>query len=293
MGHKMKKFVVYYIVISLITPSVYAQDYKGVKDAKDVKEVKEPKEVKESKEIKEPKESKKESVVIPAKEKQEDILKGLDYPELQVVPRASDRLLMETQNEREYGWIAFWPYQVSSVMTLLAGNRLRGNYKDDTLTEIQKKDSDNIALSAMALGVGGLGLSIFLIRMDLYGDGFKRVKSVKVTDKRSELLRERLSEESLEKPAHLINMLTTVSVASNLLANLAVISQANADVRNYAAIGVVASFLPWMFSNRYVDNWQKQEEYKRKIYTPLIGYDWQFVPQNKSFQPQLTMNWQF
>ncbi|MGZ3748051.1 MAG: hypothetical protein ACXWRE_11810, partial [Pseudobdellovibrionaceae bacterium] len=47
---------------------------------------------------------KKETVVIPPREsKDEDILKGLDYPELQVVPRASDRLLMETQNEREYG----------------------------------------------------------------------------------------------------------------------------------------------------------------------------------------------
>lgn len=283
----MKKFVVYSIVISMMSPLSYAQENKGNKEAKDVKEVKEAKELKDVKEVK------KESVVIPAKEKQEDILKGLDYPELQVVPRASDRLLMETQNEREYGWIAFWPYQVSSLTTLMAGNRLRGNYSESVVSDVQKKDSDNIGLAAMALGVGGLGLSVFLIRMDLYGDGFKRVKSVKVTDKRSELLRERLSEESLEKPAHLINMLTTVSVTSNLLANLAVISQANADVRNYAAIGVVASFLPWMFSNRYVDNWQKQEEYKRKIYTPLVSYDWQFVPQNKSFQPQLTMNWQF
>jgi hypothetical protein len=200
---------------------------------------------------------------------------------------------METQNEREYGWIAFWSYQVSSIATFMAGNRLRGNYKDNVTTDQEKKDSDNVAMTAMAVGVGGLGLSIFLIKMDLYGDGFKRVKAVKVTDKRSDLLRERLAEEALEKPAHLINMLTTVSVVTNLAANVAVATQANGDVRAYAAVGAVASFLPWMFENRYVDNWRKQQEYKRKIYTPLISYDWYFNPSNQKLQPQLTANWIF
>ncbi len=237
---------------------------------------------------------KKESVVIsPRESKEDDILKGLDYPELQVVPRASDRLVMETQNEREYGWVAFWPYQISSIATLLAGNRLRGNYKADVVTDQAKQDSDNIALSAMAVGVGGLGLSIFLIKSDLYGDSFRRIKATKVTDKRSELFRERLSEEALEKPAHLINMLTTVSVTMNVLANAAVASQANGDVRAFAAVGLVAAFLPWMFSNRYVDNWNKQLEYKRKIYTPLIGFDWQYQPKAKEFRPQMSANWEF
>lgn len=234
------------------------------------------------------------SVTIPSREsKEEDILKGLDYPELQVVPRASDRLAMETQNEREYGWVAFWPYQVSSIVTILAGNRLRGNYKEDVITDQQKKDSDNVALSAMAVGVGGLGLSVFLIRSDLYGDSYRRIKAMKTTDKRSELMRERLAEEALEKPAHLINMLTTVSVALNGLANVAVASQANGDVRAYAAVGLVASFLPWMFANRYVDNWDKHLEYKRKIYTPLVGFDWQYHKDSREFVPQLSANWSF
>lgn len=234
------------------------------------------------------------SVVIPPREsKEDDILKGLDYPELQVVPRASDRLVMETQNEREYGWVAFWPYQASSIATILAGNRLRGNYKPENTSEQSQKDSDNIALTAMAVGVGGLGLSVFLIKSDLYGDSYRRIKTMKTGDKRSELMRERMSEEALEKPAHLINMLTTVSVALNGLANVAVATQANADVRAYAAVGLVASFLPWMFSNRYVDNWNKQLEYKRKIYTPLIGFDWQYHKSTKEFTPQLSANWSF
>ena len=234
------------------------------------------------------------TVVIPPREsKEEDILKGLDYPELQVVPRASDRLAMETQNEREYGWIAFWPYQVSSIATLMAGNRLRGNYKEDVITDIQKKDSDNVGLTAMAVGVGGLGLSIFLIKSDLYGDSYRRIKAMKVTDKRSELMRERLAEEALEKPAHLINMLTTISVTLNLLGNGAILTQANGDVRAYAAVGLVSSFLPWMFSNRYVENWNKHLEYKRKIYTPFVGWDFKYQPKSQQLQPQLTMNWSF
>ncbi|MGZ3748312.1 MAG: hypothetical protein ACXWRE_13105, partial [Pseudobdellovibrionaceae bacterium] len=189
--------------------------------------------------------------------------------------------------------VAFWPYQISSIATLLAGNRLRGNYKEDIVTDQAKKDNDTIALTAMAVGIGGLGLSVFLIKSDLYGDSFRRLKTTKVTDKRSELLRERLAEEALEKPAHLINMLTTVSVTLNVLANAAVAVQGNNDVRGYAAIGLVAAFLPWMFSNRYVDNWNKQLEYKRKIYTPLIGFDWQYQAKAKEFSPQLSANWSF
>jgi len=240
------------------------------------------------------KESSSKSVVIPPREsKDEDILKGLDYPELQVVPRATDRLAMETQNEREYGWVAFWPYQVSSIATLLAGNRLRGNYKEDVTSDREKKDSDNVAMAAMAVGIGGLGLSVYLIKSDLYGDSYKRIKNMKTTDKRSELMRERLAEEALEKPAHLINMLTTISVTLNVLANAAVASQANGDVRTYAAVGLVASFLPWMFSNRYVDNWNKHLEYKRKIYTPLVGFDWQYHKSTGEFTPQLSANWSF
>jgi hypothetical protein len=271
----MKKLVSYCVVVSLVSSAAGSLSFA------------------DEKKNEEKKEAKKESVVIPPKDKDDDILKYLDYPELQVVPRATDRLLMETQNEREYGWIAFWPYQVSSIATLLAGNRLRGNYKDSVVSDQDKKDSDTIGMGAMAVGIGGLGLSVFLIRMDLYGDAFRRVKTVKVTDKRSDLLRERLAEESLEKPAHLINMLTTVSVATNLIANIAVATQANGDVRTYAAIGALAAFLPWMFENRYIDNWRKQQEYKRKIYTPLIGYDLQFVPKNQAWQPRLTANWDF
>lgn len=234
------------------------------------------------------------SVVIPSRESREDdILKGLDYPELQVVPRASDRLAMETQNERQYGWVAFWPYQVSSIATLLAGSRLRGNYRPDVVTAQQKKDSDNVGMAAMAIGAGGLGLSVFLIASDLYGDSYRKIKAMKPTDRRGELLKERLSEEALEKPAQLINMLTTVSVTLNLLANGAVLGQANGDVRAYAAVGAAAAFLPWMFSNRYVDNWNKQLEYKRKIYTPLVGLNWQYQPQSREMQPQLSAHWRF
>lgn len=248
----------------------------------------------EKKETPAAKETASKSVTIPPREsKEEDILKGLNYPELQVVPRASDRLAMETQNEREYGWVAFWPYQVSSIATILAGNRLRGNYKVDVVSDQEKRDSDNIAMSAMAVGVGGLGLSIFLIKSDLYGDSYRRIKAMKTGDKRGELMRERLAEEALEKPAHLINMLTTVSVTLNGLANVAIASQANGDVRAYAAVGLVASFLPWMFSNRYVDNWDKHLEYKRKIYTPLVGFDWQYHKDSREFVPQLSANWSF
>src|SRR5207253_1315087 len=105
----------------------------------------EKKEITTSKEVKD---AAKNVVIPPRESKDEDILKGLDYPELQVVPRATDRMVMETQNEREYGWVAFWPYQVSSIATLMAGNRLRGNYKDDVTTDTQKKDSDNVGLTA-------------------------------------------------------------------------------------------------------------------------------------------------
>lgn len=232
-------------------------------------------------------------VIPPTENKNEDVLKDLDYPELQVVPRASDRLAMETQNERESGWVAFWPYQISALATLMSGYRLHGNYHDDGMSDQQKRDSDNIANGAMIVGGAWLALSVYLIKMDLYADAMRRVRAVKGTDKRSDLLRERMAEESLERPAELMNTLTTLSVVSNAAASIAVLTQANGDVRIYGAVSLLASFLPWMFQSRYVENWNKHLEYKRKIYTPLVGLDLRFEPQYQKYQPQLTMNWNF
>ncbi len=47
-------------------------------------------------------------------------LNSLDYPELQVVPRASERLQMDVAKEQEKGWYLFWPFHVASGTTLLA-----------------------------------------------------------------------------------------------------------------------------------------------------------------------------
>lgn len=82
-------------------------------------------------------------------------------------------------------------------------------------------------------------------------------------------------------------------MVTNAAASIAILSQANADTRIFGAVSLAASFFPWFFQTRYVENWNKHLEYKRKIYSPVVGWDLHFQPEYQKYQPQLTMNWQF
>ncbi len=192
-----------------------------------------------------------------------DFLDNIDYPELQVVPRASERLDVEAQYEREGGsWWNQWTFILPGIATLTAAT-LTGSALGAGIAPYQQ----SAVQFGQLVGVATLGIGIYYAVAQPYVAGFDRVKKSRGPGKRAMLMRERLAEEALEKPAAQIGSLEAVSVFSNFIANGILASYQTST--QYSLTAMLIAALPLIFPNPYVTNWDRQKEYKHKIYTPL------------------------
>ena len=229
-----------------------------------------------------------------SKEKDSDsvkFLENLDYPELQVVPRATARLQSEAAYEAERSHSLQWTFYTSGLATMYMGYKHNGNYTVENPTEKQESDNANNAMIAQAIGLGTLGVAAFLGFGKPYSKSYEEVKKVKGSDRKAELYRERIAEEGLEKPALLIDKLTTIAIAANVFAFINVIPEAASETKTVAYIAGVAAALPYVFESSYITNYHKQLEYKRKIYVPLSSF--QFYPNGNKIVPGVALNWIF
>lgn len=220
-------------------------------------------------------------------------LAGLDYPELQVVPRASERLAMEAQEERGSFISSYWPVQISAIALMVAGATSTGKYKQLNPTDEQKKE--NQFASQMGIFAGGLllGATFYLDHSMSYSKASNELRKITGKDKKSLLLKERLAEESLERPAKVANLISNMSVWSTLALSLYINSQTDQELLRYSGVAIALSFLPWIFDNRIIENWEKHQEYKRKIYAPITKLDFAIDPNSNRLVPLLGLQWRF
>lgn len=219
-------------------------------------------------------------------------LKALDYPELQVVPRASERLAMESAAVRDRGTMMLFPYMASSFMTLSSGLVVGASLRPEI---IDKQRDDAIIATKFAIGVGavGMGLAYWYTASDNYGTTLAQIRGFKNKDRRTELLKERLSEEAFEKSANLISQWKWVFAAVNLVASAQLTGKSTGDNNIVPSLSVAASILPLFITTSYETNYNKQLEYKRRIYVPLTWFDYGYNPTVTSWQPQLNAIWTF
>ncbi|MEK6773060.1 MAG: hypothetical protein AABY64_03895 [Bdellovibrionota bacterium] len=215
---------------------------------------------------------------------------SLDYPELQVVPRASDRLAMESPLEKDLGLAMFWPFQLSGLATIATGFMMKGRLKEEA-TEQERKDADFAANAAVGIGAAWIGLTYYLLSTEPYGSELAKIRKYKGTDKRTDLLRERIAEEALQKPAELIRTLTWMSFITNFGVTANLIDRSTKDNNLYPALGALASFLPFIFKNRYIENYEKHLEYKRKIYAPIVSTS--LFRDSGNYTPGLLLTWNY
>jgi hypothetical protein len=220
-------------------------------------------------------------------------LAGLDYPELQVVPRASERLTMEAQEERSAFMSHYWPVQISALALIMAGSTSSGNYREDSPTDSQKKE--NAFSSQMGLLIGGMwfGATYYLSHSLSYSKALPEIRKVTGKDKKSQLLRERLSEEALERPAKVARMINNMSVWSTLALAMYIDAHSKQSLPSYTGLAIGLSFLPWLIDNRIIENWDKHQEYKRKIYAPITKVDFVIDPKSGQATPLLGLQWRF
>lgn len=225
-----------------------------------------------------------------------DFLQALDYPELQVVPRASEKVFLESQFEKDAGWSITWPFQVSAGATLVSGLLLNGKYKE-SFGDSEKSDMDFATKASVGVGVVWMGLTYYLFQQQPYGTEAVKLRKIVGKDKRNDLLRERMAEEAMERPARIMRIATWASVITNLAVNAAVVGRTDRDNSIYPALGIVTSILPLIFQNRYIENYEKQLEYKRKIYAPIASINPVQTQADGSgrliFAPQAVLTWNY
>jgi hypothetical protein len=219
-----------------------------------------------------------------------EILDGMGYPELQVVPRATERLKIEAKAESGNWYVAHWPVELSGLATLAVG--FSAGEKED-LSSDEKDSAGTIKTFTQAVGLGWVVGGVLLGAQRPYTRGQKAVQKVSGKDERAILLRERLAEETLEKPARTMRMLEHVAVATNFTMNALSMVYTDDDGKVIAGIGAVLSFLPYMFQDHSISVYDKHIEYKKKIYTPLKGASVWVDPETHKITPMTTLVWNF
>lgn len=221
-----------------------------------------------------------------------DIINNLDYPEIQVVPRASERIRFEAREEERSWYYMHWPIQLSGMATLLAGTLGRSQLRD-SLNETEKNDANSVLAATQAVGAGWVVAGVLLGLQKPYRSAYYTISKYPGKDERSILMRERLAEEALERPARLIKPLQIASVVTNF--SLCVLSGTfmTDQGRLIAGVSAVLAFLPMIFEDHTVHVYEKHLEYKKKIYGPLssasVGYD----PKSRSFYPTAMLTWSY
>jgi hypothetical protein len=229
----------------------------------------------------------------PRKSEISEILDSMGYPELQVVPRASERLAIEAKSEDSTALITHWPVMFSGLVTAAVGISTRSALRTD-LTDKEKSDSSMISNVTVAMGLGWVvGAGILGARRP-YRAALNANNKYPGKDERSTLLRERLAEEALEKPAKTMATLETFSVISLATVNVASAWHANETGKITAGVGLLFSFLPYVFEDHSVDVYEKHIEYKKKIYAPLktTAY-YHYESRTKTGNPMTGLTWEF
>ncbi len=221
-------------------------------------------------------------------------LNSLDYPELQVVPRASERLQMDGAVESQNGYMMFWPFLLASGTTMLVALMHKNKFKPGQENDESFRSNADFKVNAAAgLSAAWFGLTYFISSAEPSNSALSKINQIKGRDKKSMLLRERLAEEAMQKPAELVKMLAYGSTITNFIAAVGLMDTVSSDYNLFAGVAALTAFVPLIFKNRYQENYEKHLEYQRKLYAPVVFTDIYKPNAYTSWSPRLVMQWSY
>jgi hypothetical protein len=205
----------------------------------------------------------------------DDFIKKLSYPELDVSPRASERLLMEAQREQKTQWRTHLPLQISALSILMVGVMISGKpstalMDGNDVADISVEQNGYASKFAILVGTSWLVTTTLMsISYTPYQSGLEKSRKEGGKSIREQLTKERLAEEALEAPALLSPILVNLSVVTNLLA--AVYAGLNADQQGTLLSGIsgLLAFTPLVFDYRWEYVYEQHQLYKKRIYGPV------------------------
>ena len=191
---------------------------------------------------------------------------AMEYPELQVSPRASERLAMESKIEQSSKMTRFIPLQVSGLATMIAGL----SYAPQR--SFSKDPNNYYGWAATGIGLAWTTTWVLMsINYLPYTNGSEKVSQLPKGTKREQLFQERMAEEVIDGAADTMKKLTWLSVISNIGVGILLNSGTDNLMPNLAFTGVsaLAALSPLVFKSGYWMISNQQREYKKRIYTSL------------------------
>ncbi len=225
-----------------------------------------------------------------------------DYPELSVVPRASEQVLAESIRNRDSFLKKHTPLLVPATTTLLAGAmELVGGTKAD---EVQDPNAPNKNSSAavfpwVAMGVGAAWWATIwglVDPIDYHADAVEELKTLPSKTTREQLFRERRAEESIAKAGSLARKLKWISFGSNLITGALVAASSKSETIGlyFGAGAALMSITPILFPHRWEELDCMHRKYKKSIYAPVAGITFLKDPSFASAPvPGLSLSFEF
>ncbi len=213
-----------------------------------------------------------------------------DYPELQVTPRATERIQIEAGFENEKPWAFQAPISISALTTLAASFVQSSNI--DT-----SKDSEKYSRTA-GLAVGGTWLLMNLY-MGYQNKGFsgaqEKISGLSYKTSREQLIKERMAEEEIFRLGRIGRMMKWGSFTTNLAASAYMFSKAKKDTsaKLFDGAAIIASFLPLIFDNHYENVAREQQQYKKKIFGNISSTFLLFDKEKNKFNPGIGLTASF
>ncbi|MBT4792379.1 MAG: hypothetical protein HON90_12480 [Halobacteriovoraceae bacterium] len=214
----------------------------------------------------------------------------MGYPELNVTPKATTRIQLESKQEARHAWPNNLPIQASGLMTLVAGAMSSSSLIDDG----EKRDL--APLVGMGVGAMWVGISTWMgLSYRPYKTAYGKIKKYQYKTKRQKIITERMAEEEIHSLKALGRKLRWFSVASNLIASayLAENVEDESDAKAIAGVSAAVAILPLFFSYRWENVSEEQDKYKRKIFGPLVMAPIMFDPINQKSATGLSLNLTF
>jgi hypothetical protein len=220
---------------------------------------------------------------------------GFEYPELSVVPRASDRIEVESAKDRELGWKAQTPFLIPATASFLAGASLLAT---GTKSSLDSFDATSKIAPYVGMGVGLAWWSLtfgVLDRQDIYGSAVSEVSKLPGKTQREQLTRERRAEEAIYQAGSLSRKLKWISFASNFLSSgfMAASAQNNTASKAIAVGSMLTAFYPLIFNHRWETTESIHRDYKKRIYAPVASATLLPNPSGNSYAPGISLALQF
>lgn len=192
---------------------------------------------------------------------------SFDYPELMVTPLASKRIEMEAEEESDRQWTGWLAHMVPAAMTFTGGLL--------QVSSVDLNSDPNRHSPLIGSLVGGSWLTIYtlLALYDTpYADAQKKLAAMPSKTKRQRLAKERFAEQALYRPAQLANLLAWSQLATQLGANIYLLSQSkNGSINSFfPALSIATTLLPLFFKTRWQDVANEHRMYRKRIYGPVV-----------------------